>query len=85
MGYAQAEDVLMSGHAHAQGLQSDREFAAVFARSKWRQSRWAPSRIRIVSSPACLLHSWCCHVTSCRNMAHEPAGLFVVEWHKVPA
>ena len=34
-----------------QGLQSDAEFATVFARSKWRQSRWAPSRIRIVSTP----------------------------------
>ena len=33
-----------------QGLQSDAEFATVFARSKWRQSRWAPSRIRIVST-----------------------------------
>lgn len=32
----------------SQGLQSDRDFAATFARSKWRQSRWAPSRIRIV-------------------------------------
>ena len=43
--------VLNSCCAHVlQGLQSDREFAAVFARSKWRQSRWAPSRIRIVSA-----------------------------------
>lgn len=32
-----------------QGLQSDAEFVTIFARSKWRQSRWAPSRIRIVS------------------------------------
>ena len=38
-----------------QGLQSDREFAAVFARSKWRQSRWAPSRIRIVRTHPRLL------------------------------
>lgn len=30
-----------------QGLQSDADFAEVFARSKWRQSRWAPSRIRM--------------------------------------
>ncbi|CAL8464146.1 g3681 [Coccomyxa elongata] len=29
------------------GLQSDVEFVTIFARSKWRQSRWAPSRIRI--------------------------------------
>ena len=29
-------------------LQSDAEFAEVFARSKWRQSKWAPSRIRTV-------------------------------------
>eukprot|EP00891_Asterochloris_glomerata_P009741 jgi/Astpho2/9741/Aster-03719 len=29
------------------GLQSDADFAEVFARSKWRQSRWAPSRIRM--------------------------------------
>eukprot|EP00873_Tetraselmis_striata_P034321 jgi/Tetstr1/454585/TSEL_041479.t1 len=28
-----------------QGLQSDREYAEVFARSKWRQSCWAPARI----------------------------------------
>lgn len=27
------------------GLQSDAEFAEVFARSKWRQARWGPSRI----------------------------------------
>eukprot|EP00873_Tetraselmis_striata_P045820 jgi/Tetstr1/466084/TSEL_010669.t1 len=27
------------------GLQSDREYAEVFARSKWRQSCWAPARI----------------------------------------
>ncbi len=31
-----------------QGQQSDREYATVLARSKWRQSRWAPSRIRMV-------------------------------------
>ena len=31
-----------------QGQQSDSEYAAVLARSKWRQSRWAPSRIRMV-------------------------------------
>jgi hypothetical protein len=53
--------------AWGQGLQSDRDFAATFARSKWRQSRWAPSRIRIVrraapcliwhpQNPACNLH-----------------------------
>ena len=30
-----------------QGLQSNADFAEVFARSKWRQSRWAPSRIRM--------------------------------------
>ena len=30
-----------------QGLQSDREFAETFARSRWRQYRWAASRIRI--------------------------------------
>ncbi|EIE24818.1 hypothetical protein COCSUDRAFT_62226 [Coccomyxa subellipsoidea C-169] len=29
------------------GLQSDVDFVTIFARSKWRQSRWAPSRIRI--------------------------------------
>ena len=34
-----------------QGMQSDREYAAVLARSKWRQSRWAPSRIRMVGVP----------------------------------
>ena len=34
-----------------QGQQSDREYAAVLARSKWRQSRWAPARIRMVSPP----------------------------------
>jgi SOS response regulatory protein OraA/RecX len=27
------------------GLQSDAEFAEVFARSKWRQAKWGPSRI----------------------------------------
>ena len=31
----------------SQGLQSDREFAETFARSRWRQYRWAASRIRI--------------------------------------
>ena len=34
--------------SHLQELQSDAEFAEVFARSKWRQSKWAPSRIRMV-------------------------------------
>ncbi|KAK9844954.1 hypothetical protein WJX74_009023 [Apatococcus lobatus] len=29
------------------GLQSDREFAETYARSRWRQYRWAASRIRI--------------------------------------
>lgn len=33
----------------AVGLQSDAEFAEVFARSKWRQTKWGPSRIRTVS------------------------------------
>ncbi len=33
--------------ANLQGLQSDREFAETFARSRWRQYRWAASRIRI--------------------------------------
>eukprot|EP00884_Botryococcus_braunii_P009140 jgi/Botrbrau1/18227/Bobra.53_1s0083.2 len=28
------------------GIQSDGEFAEIFARSKWRQARWGPSRIR---------------------------------------
>ncbi|GMH38768.1 hypothetical protein BSKO_06652 [Bryopsis sp. KO-2023] len=28
------------------GLQSDREFADGFARGKWRQSRWSPSKIK---------------------------------------
>lgn len=31
------------------GLQSDGEFAEVFARSKWRQAKWAPSKIKSVS------------------------------------
>lgn len=30
------------------GLQSDREFAMIFARSKWRQSKWGPNKIRTV-------------------------------------
>lgn len=29
-------------------LQSDAEFAEVFARSKWRQAKWGPSRIKAV-------------------------------------
>ncbi|PSC73000.1 p-type h+-atpase isoform C [Micractinium conductrix] len=29
------------------GLQSDEEFAEVFARSKWRQSKWGPRRIEM--------------------------------------
>ena len=33
-----------------QGQQSDAEYAEILARSKWRQSRWAPSRIRMVRS-----------------------------------
>lgn len=28
------------------GMHSDREYAEIFAQSKWRQSRWAPSKIR---------------------------------------
>ena len=52
-----------------QGLQSDSEFAAVFARSKWRQSRWAPSRIRIVS-----VHCLCC------NPSHDNP-FAVALWH----
>lgn len=28
------------------GMHSNREYAELFAQSKWRQSRWAPSRIR---------------------------------------
>ena len=39
--------VLSNLLALLQGLQSDADFAEVFARSKWRQSRWAPSRIRM--------------------------------------
>ena len=39
--------VLSNLLAPLQGLQSDADFAEVFARSKWRQSRWAPSRIRM--------------------------------------
>ena len=30
---------------------SDAQFAETFARSKWRQARWAPSRIRMVRGP----------------------------------
>jgi len=30
------------------GLQSDEEFASMFARSKWRQSTWGPQRISMV-------------------------------------
>lgn len=30
------------------GLQNDKEFAMIFARSKWRQSKWGPSKIRTV-------------------------------------
>lgn len=30
------------------GLQSDREFAEIFARSKWRQTKWGPGKIRSV-------------------------------------
>ncbi|KAK9846645.1 hypothetical protein WJX81_008289 [Elliptochloris bilobata] len=29
------------------GMLSDAQFAETFARSKWRQARWAPSRIRM--------------------------------------
>lgn len=36
----------------AVGLQSDAEFAEAFARSKWRQTRWAPSKIKAVGSSA---------------------------------
>lgn len=32
------------------GLQSDGEFAEAFARSKWRQVKWGPSKIRSVSA-----------------------------------
>lgn len=28
------------------GMHSDREYAEIFAQSKWRQSRWSPSKIR---------------------------------------
>ena len=39
-----------------QGMLSDAQFAETFARSKWRQARWAPSRIRMVRPlPAGLL------------------------------
>ena len=34
-----------------QELQSDADYAEVYTRSKWRQSRWAPSRIQQVSAP----------------------------------
>lgn len=30
------------------GLQSDIEFAEIFARSKWRQAKWGPSRLKMV-------------------------------------
>jgi len=30
------------------GLQSDKEFAEAFARSKWRQVKWGPSKIKSV-------------------------------------
>ena len=30
------------------GLQSDQEFAEAFVRSKWRQSKWGPSRLKSV-------------------------------------
>jgi SOS response regulatory protein OraA/RecX len=30
------------------GLQSDGEFAEIFARSKWRQAKWGPSRLKMV-------------------------------------
>lgn len=33
------------------GLQSDQEFALVFARGKWRQSQWGPGKIRKVWVP----------------------------------
>ena len=32
----------------AVGLQSDEEFAEAFARSKWRQTKWSPSKIKMV-------------------------------------
>ena len=32
----------------AVGLQSDSEFADVFTRSKWRQTKWAPTKIKSV-------------------------------------
>ena len=35
-------------HLLLQGMQDDREYAELCAQSKWRQSRWAPSRIRRV-------------------------------------
>lgn len=34
-----------------QELQSNADYAEVYTRSKWRQSRWAPSRIQQVSAP----------------------------------
>ncbi len=46
-----------------QGLQSDVEFVTIFARSKWRQSRWAPSRIRIVGLLLCTLYPQCIWLT----------------------
>ena len=33
------------------GLQSDADFAEVFARSKWRQSKWGAHKLRTVRAP----------------------------------
>lgn len=38
------------------GLQDDGQFAEQFARSKWRQVKWGPSRIRSVSRRYIITH-----------------------------
>ena len=52
---------ITSSMSLVQGLQSDEEYAAIVARSKWRKQRWAPSRIlqaRFVTAEAVLLYRY---------------------------
>mmetsp|Transcript_31952 Transcript_31952/g.75915 ORF Transcript_31952/g.75915 Transcript_31952/m.75915 type:complete len:173 (+) Transcript_31952:278-796(+) len=45
-GYSEEAALAALGRLQELELQSDSEYAEIFARSKWRQSVWAPRRIR---------------------------------------
>lgn len=56
---------------HLQGMHSNREYAELFAQSKWRQSRWAPSRIRRVRG-TCVWHL--CHLLNLFRLQNGAAA-----------